>query len=739
MAQRGIVLVTAMIVAVVAAMFLGAALVLGPASLGFAQDSRQAMDAQRAAESGVQYALARLKEDPAWAGTGNGVTVDTADLFVVEDNGNVIGLVRSPGCPWSQFRLRFNFQDGPGGLDGGDDPALLINHPFVSLSNLAGGASVPVPRADGPNFSVTAASRISHQTPIWSVSLAVEGRSGPGLRPSPANPDPPLALGGVTARHVEGVYQVPGLGPTVEEAGSMAGSDFSADLRVGGKAVTVESKDKTRTPRVRTKGTIQVVGGDAAANYVSKDGEVKSSDDNLAATYDPSKVSVELENPGDPFYELAWADVKKAPTGAPTMAGGTYVWWDDGSLHYYDMTFDQYKTFIANPANATDPGATPSLPPEVQIVGDPSKGKMKLKLTDSINVVPSKGAKVEEIAVIPREGAPDLPPGDPEAGYTGGAPGVAAAIASDPEKVIKFLLATQGPSGQIDINDPFNGSAEVVEIIWGPSGSYTGNGSAVTTLDSYDNGTTMFHVGTDIVTGSGTLEQLIHYTLDPSAYSGWSTPVYAPAPTAADTAATAVGLTSDNGKVDVPGVDDTLTASNLEMEFAPPSGGSIALTATGDVRLVGSVKGKGASIVSQGNIRVTGMGAEFSSGISSEDAVNMFSEKDIVFSTLDETTPGSYEFRDVKLKGIIYAQGDFVARLGSQALPSKWGNFDLEGVLIAYGGKPGQSPGQGGKGKIDLRAEEVKLKFDPVYIGALSSKLPADFQLRPISWDNHPR
>ncbi|MEW6278055.1 MAG: hypothetical protein AB1758_05485, partial [Candidatus Eremiobacterota bacterium] len=349
--KRGIVLVVSLVLVVVALMFIGAALALGPAGLGMGLSSINHGHAARAAESGVAYALARLKASPTWRGDLNQVTVNRPDLYVVEDRGNVVGLIKTPEGGWAQFRMRFNYQDGPAAStpDNLDDPALFINQPFVSLNNLTNGADAPVYRADGPGYSVTPTSATPFRVPLWAVSLAVEGRYSPALASQlgPANPNP--NVGGVPRTVVEAIFQVPDMGDTVEESGSMAGRDLTVQLDAGNGKVNVNSTSAS-TPRVRAKGKVEVTGGNASENYQSDNGEVRTVN-GFTAVYDPTLVNAGIaENPADPFYELGWARVKKAdPAAAQKLPAGTYVWWDDGTLHYYDKSYDDYVAFITTP------------------------------------------------------------------------------------------------------------------------------------------------------------------------------------------------------------------------------------------------------------------------------------------------------------------------------------------------------------------------------------------------------
>lgn len=723
-ARHGIVLVISIVLAVVMVMFVGAAINLGVGSLGAGQLGRYQLDAERAAQSGVEYCLTQLKADPTWRGDLNLVTVNRPDLVVREDEGNIVGLLRGQDGSWSQFRCRFNYQDGPGGGDGfAGDPAFTIDHPYVSVNNLQGPVPIDLPRADGPAYSVTPTSAVAFQVPTWSVSLAVEGRAG--LRQvDPGTPEvlfPAAAQG----RVVEAVYQIAGAaGAVVEEAGSMAGQDFTVDLGTGGGQVLVTSASPD-TPRIRAKGEASVTGG-ANPNYLSPDGEVRTLANptpTLDAAYDSGQVAVVEEPAYDPFYQLTWSQVRQAAPGNG-LPGGTYVWWDNGTLHYYDMAYSDYVTYMQDPANVNDPGVEPApLPPVVQL--EDVGGVKTLVVTGDVQVEPSVSGE-DSLAVIPRMGAEEAPPGDPE-GDGGGDLAASAATTLTASTGTgglyhQFLLLYQGPSGEIDIETNTNGS-DFAEVQW--------SGSSI----SFS------------LTNGATAEDLMHKIWDTSyggpdwqwdgtANQNYGSSQYAPVAFDPAAAASFFGITGGGppaGAVDPPGVSDALTASEVALKFDPPDASSAVISAPGDIRLTGSVAGEGGSLVSGGSIRVTGLGASFAG---QDNPVNMYAVGDIYFSTLDETGQGEYAYADINLKGIVYTQGDFIARLGSPELPDAWGNLNLEGTLIAYGGDPAGSPGANGKGAINLRAGSVNIVYSSAYTGSLFATPPPDFEVTRISWSN---
>ncbi|MEW6284068.1 MAG: hypothetical protein AB1758_35975, partial [Candidatus Eremiobacterota bacterium] len=568
---------------------------------------------------------------------------------------------------------------------------------------LVGGAPRPVPRADGAGFSVVPSSATRHEVPVWSVSLAVEGVAGVGARTlDPASPNP-WGLSRVSREVLEVVYQVSDMDEQVDDAALMAARGFSASLRENG-AGTVEltSKEGLTRPRLRSKAGASVSGGDDQENFLAADGQVITSDATFSARYDSTQVEVLPDDANDPFYRLTWEDVRKPEPGGPTLKAGTYVWWDNGSLHYYDMPYSEYVDFIReNPLNE---GAPATLPGAIGV----SNADHRLTLSES--VVVESTANSQELSLVTREGAPEEPP-DPNGGT---ASGVASTIVSS-GRVEEFIRLTQtSPTGRIDVYD--GGGQFQGFIDWNPGFPQT------------------------IVNYNGNVELVLQIILDPSAGSGYSVSNNNVNAVTVPAAVTALGLAPGDppGSVNPPGVTDRLTASDLKIAFEG-DGEQVVLYSEGDIRLTGAITGEGGSIVTGGNLRITGLGADLSASTTQGEGVNMYARGDIVFSTLDETDPGQFAYRDVRLRGVVYSWGDFTANLGSELLADAWGRLNIEGALIAYGGNPEDAePGSNGRGRVDIRAEAARLTFDPSYLGGLVQRLPAGFQFRALSWSNRP-
>lgn len=763
MQKRGIVLTISIILAVVMVMFVGAALGLGPGNMASSRQTAMRSQARRAAESGIQYALSQLKADPNWRGDKNTVTVSRPDLRVEEDNGNVIGVVQSPDGSWSQFRLRFNYQDGGADAENLPDPTLTIDHPYVSVNNLLGGTPAQVPRADGPGYSVTAGSARPFAIPLWAVSLAVEGRAGsPQL--SPANPNP-SNLPGASRVTLEAVYQVPDMGPFVKEAAVMAANNLQAVLGVDGKLVVTSAKEG-RAPRLRSKAGVGVMGGDSSENYQSLGGRVATASGFFAA-YDTSQVTMETENAADDFYSLTWDKVKKADPTQHTVPAGTYVWWEDGTLHYYDMSYQDYRTHIA--ANPLDAGTTPSLPSSITVSG--SGTQKTLELHQSIYIEPT-GA-TQDFSIIPRAGAAESFPAD----YVGGGSTTfkqlwkGESLASVPGSIPGIGMTTGltsllfeggelygysgggfgGGSGGFGGYGGYGGSSGYYGggSYGGSSGSYGGSSGY------YSGGSSGYPGGySSSGSGSGGSGYPAGGSYGGSGYpaggsyggttGGFSTTTGGSGTTTGGTTTggTTTGgwistITPDNGIIPLPpGVTDSLTASDLGIKF-DGNGTQVVLSGEGNIRLTGTIDGKNGSITSGGEIRMTGLGADFTAGTNPEEGVNMYARGDIIFSSLDKAPDGTYGYDSVNLAGVVYTWGNFICDLGSPSSPTR-GLFRMEGVMVAYGGDPSADPGNNGKGNVLLSVGAADLVFNPSYLGSLATELPANFGLKAISWNQLP-
>jgi hypothetical protein len=353
------ILVAALALMVVVALFGRAMVVLGPTSLALSSSMVEKGQARAAAESGLAYARAQLRRDPTWRGDQNRQVINTAELFVEEHNGNVIGLLTSPDGRKSQFRLRFNYQNGGGANDpdGLADSNFVVDNIFVSVNNLEGDVETTVPRADDGNWIVSQPG-LGYKVPDRSAAVIVEGRAGPAVQAlSPLNPNDTLSGARETyvAEEFLRVKAIKDLG----ESSLMAGGDIKLNIRENsGKKhfARVRSAKKQGVPRIRSKGSIGVEKSDGGMGdlRIKKSGRVSRNENLNGGTvqaYLPNgAIALDHEEVGDDldFFNLKWSDVEKAGQKSPAieMKAGTYVCWKDGTQHYYDMTLDEYADHI---------------------------------------------------------------------------------------------------------------------------------------------------------------------------------------------------------------------------------------------------------------------------------------------------------------------------------------------------------------------------------------------------------
>ena len=192
------------------------------------------------------------------------------------------------------------------------------------------------------------------------------------------------------------------------------------------------------------------------------------------------------------------------------------------------------------------------------------------------------------------------------------------------------------------------------------------------------------------------------------------------------------GSPGGTGKIDLPPtVDADLNPDNLEIKFEPPKGESAILSADGSINLGSKVSGVGGSITSQRDIRLVGAGSSLEANV--EDGLNLYAKGDILLSSLMPKGADKYEYKNFNMKGVIYAWGDFDARIGMEHEDvTKWGSFGLQGSLVAYGAKNQAElgdPGDGDGGDIRIKAKSVKLTFDPAYLSAFTNEVePGPFK-----------
>jgi hypothetical protein len=714
--RKGFYLVSALVISLVIALFVSASLKLSIGNLK--ANSAQDKVALFAAESGLRYVQARLSEDYAWSADG-GLVVDSPDMVVREDSGNIVGIVRADGGGFAQFRVRFNYQDdGQGDADGIPDSVLDIDSRWVSVNNLLGGSPFPVPRADGPSFSVTTASARDYDVPTATACVIVEGRFGPGLTLSSnsLNPDP----NGVVSTRVIEAFLEAGAGPGADSA-AMAAGDILFGIN-STEPVTLEGKTKAIVTRIRSRGTIEVQGPGSPNLAAPVEGETYSSDGSLQASPN-ANISLLTEDTSQEFYQLNWSEVRKADPTGPSLSAGTYVLWDNGELHYYDMDYQAYETFIeADPGNAgvlIDPSSLPT--PVTLDLADPSKPRIVIE--DDVYIVAT--ANTDEFSFIPRAGAQEDPP---DAAGGGGsqdesqmASAVLGSLSASPDASGSGSGVTSGPEAASWIVPNLGGISGEIRA---ESGSWNGGTWRGVVLRDIGGGQAQ------LIVDSG-YQPLFSPSITQNPYMALTdgiTNQFAGDPEMLQILSAILGSgagTEEMRELELASEPANLRADDLTVEFRPPDGESAILSSEGTIRLGSNVRGDGGSITSGATIRLVGNGTQLSASLA--DGLTLYAREDVVLSSLKERTLGTnnWDYKDVTIKGVLYAWSDIEVKTGHDD-PSvlTQGAFSLQGAMVAYGGDPQNAPGSGGGGNITVKADESHLKYDPVYLVQMNTLTP---------------
>lgn len=339
---RGIMLITSLFVVVLVTMLVVAAVKLSSGSLRAVSQMDERELALWAANSGLEYAQTRLQADFSWRGNlGGGVetVIDQPGLLrVVEDNGNVVGVLQRENGGVAQFLIRFNPQDGS------NDPAYFIKNPHISFNNLHRETPNPVYLGNGSGWAQTTST--NHDCPPRTAAVIVEGRAGSALPTDPLNPDPPASATTVS-RVAEGYFSPDGSDVL---SGLMFGG---ADIAFGPTAskntkVNLDSLD-SELPNIQTGGDIEASGG--SGEIKSKVGARLSLDQgagNSVNAKTAKNISVTNNNGTLTFPEIEWDTLPHADGSETSIPSGLYVWRNEGGgnkgLYYYDDTYENYES-----------------------------------------------------------------------------------------------------------------------------------------------------------------------------------------------------------------------------------------------------------------------------------------------------------------------------------------------------------------------------------------------------------
>lgn len=376
---RAFALVITLFTLTVVGMLVGATLLLVPRQLEGSLHTGERERAYQAAQSGLAYARNRIRQEGGWRGTGNRVTVDTPELRVVEDQGNVVGTLTAPDGNISQFKIRFNYQNGSAAAsldDGLPDPASAnrINLPYISTNNVQGKSAL-APHVREVNSVITTVGEV----PSGGCVIVVQGSAGQGLN-----------RGGSGRRVVSSVLEV----WLARESSTLYDSAIYAPNRIqanmsgvldptkGSKAgsLDVRSSLSSARPKIRGLNGVTVTGASNPPYKTESGGEVFLSNDSSAqfmangvTSSSPSASREDASAQKSRWPRIKWADVPKASSSDPNLIAGTYVWRQSGKLEYYKQNYS---------------GSAPSGTPD-RVISD---GGEMLASGSGVSLVPGKFA-----------------------------------------------------------------------------------------------------------------------------------------------------------------------------------------------------------------------------------------------------------------------------------------------------------------------------------------------------------
>ena len=732
--NRGIVIVSILVLTLLATFFLGALVQMNPGRLRRNVHDENRDRATMAARAGVDYVLSRFKSDTNWIGDANTRTVDMEDLVIREDNGNVLGWIRTEGGSWAGFRVRFNAQDGDGGFDSRGNPMYPINNNAISLNNLGPLLDKAVPRAT-PNSVADGSTEPGDPDTVMimpgnSVALQVEGIVAPDLRP-----DDPAGLAEIeeaTIRTVEGIYVisdiisgrddssvVSGGGPVTANVNGSAGtiSTDLGDTEIKDGVLSLQS-DSDNAATVRTKGYFDLKGND---------------------NFDPDQDASVRTNPGHPFekdlddgttfrggieekdatyQKVEWDRIKDSEQsgGAVTLPGGVYIFTDgdtdsssrspENNVKYFDMPWSQYKAELMD----TDPTTPRSsdVPPEflgmVELdaidvtlkrngTGEISNEKRDvIRVTGDIDisdpdgkgftVVPERGARQKagsDDAGSPDDPVPTTPDqGVAQSGLEGGIiGGLNDFLLDNPAVSGGSLIILPGTHG-----GPISYNLTDQDIQQGQSFLMPLYNNLANPGGSFDIATT-----SDVTAQLETAMPYAEFVYNPPPAGTTTVTINSPGP--------ALNYTSGGGsdplhipkKHPVTGADisldggpaDETVPQDIEIVFDPAEGHDTAFIRSdkeypSDIFLGAHLSGEGGGVISNKTVNLIGFGIN----IRAKTEQNMSERQErtgVAIYGKEGINVSTYDERrnsywDVEVKGAVFTEGNLFLRMGEDPLPS---------------------------------------------------------------------
>lgn len=391
--KKGIVLITTLLTVVLVVMMITAVVHSGASNLSLTAGFHHRENALLAAESGIQYAATRLQDNIFWHGDGFGstTTFEKNGLKVVEDNGNVIGVIRSTTGTVSAFRIKFNYEDGNDEekdrklpeKDGLHDPseAYKINNRFVSVNNLTNPSSTLIFRANDNGVKAKDKPE-TYYIPSGTACIIVEGLAGTSLRDITAphqltDKSHPEVYAKAVKRVVEcyltfsDAQEINGAAYAGGNINATLGRFSDHDHKWHHGTFSVRNKNSHESPYIHSKGDVSFTlpeGSNSWIKFKENDREIKKGDNNhvtLGSETNSFKINgTTMKNAGisqeGDFHRIEWDEIKKASSTDPTLSGGTYVWIK--SSNGYELMHSDRVYRIDKTESTQNGETTPSLP-----------------------------------------------------------------------------------------------------------------------------------------------------------------------------------------------------------------------------------------------------------------------------------------------------------------------------------------------------------------------------------------
>ncbi|MCA9776023.1 MAG: hypothetical protein KC800_04875, partial [Candidatus Eremiobacteraeota bacterium] len=737
--NRGIVIVSILVLTLLATFFMGALVQMNPSRLRRNVHDENRDRASMAARAGVDYVLNRFKSDVDWAADANMKTVEMEDLVIREDHGNVLGWIRAEDGTWAGFRVRFNAQDGDDGFDERPDPTYPIDNDAISLNNLDVPDSRAVPKATSGSVSTGSTEPGDVNTvmvaPANSIALQVEGIVSPDLRP-----DDPAGLAqaeDVTMRTVEGIFVISQIVAGRDDAAVLS-SGADSEITVGsykeGKLDGVLSlqSDSDNVAGIRSKGKLDLQrgqGSDADPKFdPDEDAEVRT---NPSAPFseelaDGTTFKGGSEEKDATFLKIEWDKVKNSEqTDALKLPGGVYIFSDgdsdsgrspDKSVKYFDMSWPQYKAALldsdpSTPVESAMPAGfldmveldqqSVALTRNDGVGGDVSNEKRDIiKVTGDISIEDPDG---KGFTIVPERGARQKAGTDSDSGDVDPPSWDSGEAETNTTTVTDTLSSLGGwdltPGGEFNIKLTDGSSIRAVDI----NGTITyqpANAPQIFWQEAVS-GNQMILSGA----GSGTypvIDGANFYKLSASESSlkvndiqafaaffgiqGAPGPANDPLHIPEEDPVTGLPISLDGGPA------DKTVPQDIEVVFEPGEGNDTAfIRSETDIFLGTHLSGEGGGVISNKKVNLIGFGINIDARTDqtadeqkAETGVAIYGKDGINISTYDERRNNYW---DVEVAGAVFTEGNIMVRLGEDKLSSgedpPWGLFNYEGSMTA--------------------------------------------------------